>query len=219
MRVEFLHFVEILTASLLLFIGVGYLNKISSFKGKSSLSLKRLLGNNLFFVTKPKNYYTDVLVFLFIAIVSSFLILAEGKIYQVVLLFSVADLVINQKHTSLAHLSNTLLICVFVGLNNVAPVSLLLVQLIFFVFYAINTGKELKLISVASQMIFFLSCLNSFNFSIEYLLITKATLFISFPFLYLLVLHFIRSTPALKTYKLDNIMWVLVILGSLKGVV
>lgn len=217
MRIELYHLIEILIGSMVFYLEIGYLNKITSFKGKYSFSLKKLIGNSIYFFIKPRQYYVEGLFFVFIALASSFLIIAEGKLQQIVLLFSIADLVVNQKHTSLAHLSNTLLICIFIGFNNFAPISLLFVQFIFFILYAINTGRNLRLVSIASQLVFFLSCLNSFNFSVEYLIVSKAILLLSFPVFYLLVLHFLKSTPALKPFKLDNIMWILVMLGSLKG--
>ncbi|MFT6068764.1 MAG: hypothetical protein ACJAT2_002403 [Bacteriovoracaceae bacterium] len=219
MKIEFIHFLELFLGSLLLFVEIAFLNKVVNFKGKSFLSFKKVLGNNLNLLLSPKNYFIDTFVFVFISLASAFLIVQDGKLHQVILLFSIADLLINQKQTSLAHLSNTLLICVFIGLNNVAPVSLLFVQLIFFIFYAINKGKDLKLVSVASHLVFFLSCLLSLNVSVEYLVISKTLLFVSFPFLYLFVLHFVRSTPTLKPLKIDSIMWTMVMLGSLKGIV
>ncbi len=219
MKIELNLFIEILFGSLFLFLEIGFLNKVIDFKGNSLYSLKKTFGNNLSLILTPKKYIIDALVFIFIALSSTFLLNQDGKLQQVLLLFSIADLLINQKQTSLAHLSNTLLICVFIGLNNVAPVSLLIVQLIFFIFYAINKGKDLKLVSVASHLVFFLSCLLSLNVSAEYLVFTKSFIFITFPLIYLIILHLVRSSPTLKPFKVDSIMWTLVMLGSLKGII
>ena len=219
MRVEIVHFLEVLIGSLLIFIEIRFLNKVVSFKGKSTFSIKKILGNKISMAFTPGNYLVSMFLFIFIATASSFLLTSEGKIQQTILLFSIADLVINQRATSLAHLANTLLLCVFIGLNGTAPISLLIVQLIFFILYAVNKGKNLKLLSVASQLVFFLSCFEKFNFTIESTLYTKLSLLIAFPFLDLFILHFMRSTPSLKQFKLDNIMWFLVMIGSIKGLI